>query len=123
MEKHHFLRILERMARENEGAPRADVFIAAASIFISVALVAGTTDFKTALGLPPEFWRAFWFLVGVVSLVISVVQGTRLVAYRTRHTPQTPEQVYEAVLVEQAADWRRLEQIEKRVEEKAQQPG
>jgi hypothetical protein len=114
MYKHHFLRVVERMQRREEGAPRTDAFYAALTGLLAVVLAEVTTNFRGVLGIPADTWQAFWLFVGAGCLGVVVVQGWRLWRYRRDHKPQPAEAIYQEVLAEMARDQEQMDAAERR---------
>lgn len=112
MEKHHFLRVLERMERQSEGAPRSDVLSIAITAFLGVIFIAAATDFKDIAGFSRAFWQAAAWLVAALSLGIAVIWAVRLIMWHRAHPHKTPEEIYEEVVKDMESDRRRLAAID-----------
>jgi hypothetical protein len=111
MNIHELLRMIDQVRDERDKAPRSDWFIAAAGIFVSIALVAQTSDFKSALLIPASDWKIIWTLVALFFFGAMVVQGCRLGWHWRRHPMRTSEQIYEDILAAHEKQWKELAAI------------
>ncbi|SRR6266851_784762 len=112
IEKHHFLRVLERMQRQNEGAPRSDVLSIALTVFLGDIFIAAATDFRDVAGFSRSFWQAAAWIVALSALTIAIVWTIRLVRWHRGHPRKQPEDIYEEVVKEMENDRKRLAQID-----------
>ena len=116
MEKHHFLRVLERMERQTEGAPRSDVLSIAVTVFLADIFIAAATDFKDVAGFSKSSWQAAAWLIALLALAITVVWSIRLFRWHRSHPHRSPEEIYADVVREMENDRRRLAAIDAKVE-------
>jgi|GEM_PF-6637722 len=111
MNIHELLRMIDQVRDERDKAPRSDWFIASAGIFVSIALVAQTTDFKSVLLIPASDWKTVWTLVALFFFGVMVVQGCRLAWHWKKHPMRTSEQIYEEILAAHDKQWKELAAI------------
>lgn len=114
LQKHQFLRVLERMQTQARDAPRSDWFFAALSAAIGIGFALVTSEFRDRLWLKAADWQALFLGALAVSVLTLLVQGVRLLVYRMSHKMKTAEELYDDVLAEMAKDQAALDAIDRK---------